>query len=255
MTFDTADLTPLLVRAPDAQGLRYGQGKLVTWDVDTFANTVAWRGTILHDVPVLAGPAALTFAPGQVVALIGWAPGGGAGSWAILGQWISPGTAASEQAIAFMKGTLGRAVSAEVFADRVHSASVDAEVETASTSYVALTGGPSLSDVEVSDSGKMVVMVGAEIILSSQASASQDQAGAMSFEISGASSVAAADANAKLLGLIVITADGLIHDRSMAVSTITGLNAGLHTVEARYRRFFGDGNIPFRRRTLVAIGT
>lgn len=87
----TDDLAPLLVPPPSA-AVRYGQGKILTWDAETFANKVEWRGVTLTNVPVLAGVSALGYAPGDVVGLLGWAPSsGGIGSWWIIGKLSIPG--------------------------------------------------------------------------------------------------------------------------------------------------------------------
>lgn len=88
----TSDLALLLVPPPSA-AVRYGQGKILTWDPDTFDNTIEFRGVTLFNVPVLSSVQALGFQTGDTVGLLGWAPSsGGMGSWWIIGKLAIPGT-------------------------------------------------------------------------------------------------------------------------------------------------------------------
>lgn len=94
----TDDLSDFLASAPPG-GVRYGQGTIVTWDQETFENAIDWDGTVLRDLPVIAGLEAFGFRPGDSVGLLGWDASGkrGTTTWWILGRLIVPG--ASEEAI------------------------------------------------------------------------------------------------------------------------------------------------------------
>lgn len=266
----TDDLTPFLIPPPSGQGVRYGQGKLVAWNPTTFANEVSWRGTVLRNLPVLAGPSALTFAPGQIVALIGWAPGGGAGSWAILGQWVTPGSGVAEQQVQFLQTSLasaivdelveqllispaGQELAAFVFAQRVHFDEIDASVNTTSATYTSLTGGPAVSDVPISDSGIAIVGVQARIPVTADPTA--NRIAYMSYAVSGATTQAADDIRAKVTSCqdtdtSFITSSS---DQSMSWSIASGLNPGLHTFTAQYRRVATGFTANFSARRIIVM--
>lgn len=86
----TDDLATLLTAARGSN-LRYGQGRLVAWNPDDFTGTVEWRGTMLEDLPVVSRIEALTYRPGDTVALIGKQGDRGTSSWWIFGPLIIPG--------------------------------------------------------------------------------------------------------------------------------------------------------------------
>jgi len=147
----------------------------------------------------------------------------------------------------------GRDLAAFVLSSRIKSATAAPSVLTSSSTYVALSGGPEVTDVPVSDSGKMLVLVGCQGVVSS-AIGQPDQAAAMSFAISGATTRPASDDHAYIVAYVDIDELSFFHGRSMAAAEITGLNPGLHTVSARYRKVFGGGDVDFSLRTLIAIG-
>lgn len=222
---------------------RVEQGKLLTWNPDTFESTVLWRGAVLTNLPVLAGPAALSFAPGQQVAVVGGSPGGGAGSWAILGQWITPGTTAAEQAIDFMKGELGRAVAADVAAARVHTDRDDAQATVQPTGIKDPdigNPGPSVT-FTVFDSGKALVELGTQIIPDTVGTGQNE--GRMYVEITGATTVSPS----------VPRSVGLREDGLWAFSASRrielDLNPGEHVATAKYSATGVD--MLFTNRTVV----
>jgi len=147
----------------------------------------------------------------------------------------------------------GRDLAAFVLSSRIKSATATPSVLTSSSTYVALSGGPEVTDVPVSDSGKMLVLAGCEGAVSS-AIGQPDQAAAMSFAISGATTRPPSDDEAYIVAYADIDELSFFHGRSMAAAEITGLNPGLHTVSARYRKVFGGGEVDFSLRTLIAIG-
>src|SRR5690606_10725783 len=116
-----SDLSDLLVPPPgagpppgwgfgDDGPARYGQGVIVEWNPQTFENVVRFRGTELRDLPVMAGPDALIYQPGDIVGIMYWAPAGGSGQYWILPRMIVPGSGAAERAVAAMRSRLGQAV-------------------------------------------------------------------------------------------------------------------------------------------------
>lgn len=67
-------------------GAQLGQGEILTWDSLTGANTIAWAGSVLTDVPVLNTAEAITFKAGHIVVLLGQG-----NSWFIIGRVTKPG--------------------------------------------------------------------------------------------------------------------------------------------------------------------
>lgn len=88
----TSDLAALLT-PPPSTGVQFSQGRILTWDNETLHNTVEWRGITLTDIPIVEGINALVLRPGDIVGMLGWAPGNakGVGSWWILGKLSNPG--------------------------------------------------------------------------------------------------------------------------------------------------------------------
>lgn len=88
----TNDLAAMLT-PPPSQGVQFSQARVLTWDNETLANTLEWRGITITDVPLVEGINALTIRPGDIVGMLGWAPQGrgGVGSWWILGKLSVPG--------------------------------------------------------------------------------------------------------------------------------------------------------------------
>lgn len=78
------DLTSLFGLPP--VGAQLGQGEILTWDSLTGANTIAWAGSVLTDVPVLNTAEAITFKAGHIVVLLGQG-----NSWFIIGRVTKPG--------------------------------------------------------------------------------------------------------------------------------------------------------------------
>lgn len=82
-----------LFTPPPSRGVQFTQAKVLSWDNETLANTLEWRGISIHDVPMVEGINALTIREGDVVGMLGWAPENarGVGSWWILGKLSIPG--------------------------------------------------------------------------------------------------------------------------------------------------------------------
>jgi hypothetical protein len=294
MTRAASDLALQLV-PPPSQAVQYGQGKLLSWDRDTFENEVEWRGVTLSNLPVLAGPDALTFAAGDTVGLLGWDAGGkhGTGSWCILGRLILPGSGVAEQRVDFLRqefvsqiiddlvvelldspagrtlidgivedllvSPAGQELAAFVLSSRIHSATTDTSPPetTQSTSYGNLsTVGPTVSGVDISESGRALVLVGGDVRYE-QVEGGSGRAH-MSFEVSGATSFLPANARSReqfvrlSLGSSVGSVISDVGSTSSAAILLDNLNSGTHTFQAKYRSSDG-GFASFRRRNLTII--
>lgn len=228
MTSD--DLAPLF-ESRESGVARYGQGKIIAWNPETFENRVLWNGLELENLPVLSGADSITFQPGQNVALRGWDPKGTKGStvWWIDGRILIPGTGAAEETIGWMVSSLGQAVAREVISQTVHSDTVAPEeslTEPAgtSTSYEDLdTVGPSVTFE--TQTGRWL------IILVAHAGVGPDTAGRMSYEATGAQSISADDARSSLM---TDPADNGIQGSVTYANSHTG-SPGEVTVTAKYR--------------------
>lgn len=88
----TSDFAALFT-PPPSRGVQFSQARVLTWDNETLANTLEWRGITIRDVPLVEGINALTIRPGDIVGILGWAPENakGVGSWWILGKLSVPG--------------------------------------------------------------------------------------------------------------------------------------------------------------------
>lgn len=260
MTFATDDLASVLI-APDREFAGYGQALLRQFDNESFDNTVEYRGALLHNLPVLDRVGGLSYKAGDVVLLMKWRPtGGGLASFWIAGSPVVPGAGRAEEAVAFLRGQLAKQISAEVFAGRVHSDSVEGQEQTTSTSYTDLTTvGPTVADVEISAAGLAIVFTNAGIH-GGGSSTKTSQGGDMSFEVSGATSVAPTANDPRSVRLTVATGTfgdigtPSVVDRSCSM-TVVPLNPGIHTFQAKYRA--SGTNSPtgqFNQRSLVVVG-
>lgn len=87
----TSMLARILAKTPDkAQGARRSQATILTWNADTFENTVSWRGEVYTNMPLLTVTNAVDYDAGDIVILEGWAPEGKLSSWYIIGKVIRP---------------------------------------------------------------------------------------------------------------------------------------------------------------------
>jgi hypothetical protein len=241
---------------------------LLDWNPDTFANKVLWKGAVLTNLPVLAGPAALTFQKGQTVALLGWAPGGGTGSWTILGQWVSPGSTAAASQIEFMQTALAKATVDELVAQLLtspagielaqfvaskttHFDSDTGAGSVASSSWSNLTGasvGPTCADVLISAERRALVIVGALM------TAAANERPHMSFAVTGASTFTPGTGFDDQFDLRLRTANQGFDGRMSAVIPLGPDEldtAGLCTFTAKYRATIGTPS--FSARTLAVI--
>lgn len=255
------DLAGVIINA-DREMTGRAQGMIRAFNPDTFANTVNVRGTDLHDLAVSAsGIEAQTYRPGDVVIVEKWKPRSGRGSatYSIASRWLEPADGRAEEAIAFMRGGLVKALindlveelltspegillAAFVFGDRMIPAEVETLESTTSTSYGNLaTVGPTVSDVEVTDRGKALVFVSANL------STDTGDGANMSFTVSGATS-----RDAGQTGTLSLVTAGSSIAGSVTKAVPLDLNPGVHTFQAKYRS--GSGGIAsFNQRVLTVI--
>lgn len=244
MSFSPNDISRFLVSPRSDQAVRYGQARLTEWNPETFQNSVLWRGGVLRDVPVLGGADALTYRVGDTVGLLGWAPGKGAGSWAIVGRWLNPDSGRGEEAVDFLATALGQSVAAGVFAALISSGSIEGTEATTSTSWTDLaTPGPTVT-ATVGSSGRVLVVFSAEII------APTNNGGGVGCALAGAND-AAAPAQGQFLS--IQTGAATFGGSLSRLSLLSGLNPGLTEFTAKYISPNG-GSVSFGRRNITVIG-
>lgn len=230
MTISPDDITPFLIKPRSNVAMQYGQATIVEWNPNTFENIIHWRGTFLKNVDVLAGADALTFRPGDVVGLMGWAPSGGAGSWAVVGKWVRPGTDRGSQSVQFLNTELGSAIASSVFGSNIHSGSIAASETTNSTGWVDLTTvGPSVS-ATVGSTGKVLIIFSAAI------SSPANNSGWVGVELFGAN-VVAPPAQNQFVSLAI--GNVAIAGSVSRVSLLDGLNPGETEFMAKYHTTAG----------------
>lgn len=249
------DLSRLLVQQPQP-GARFGQGTLREWNPDTFEHVIEWRGLRITGATILAGVDALTWQPGDQVLLLGADQSGRRGwtDWMVLGRAITPGPGAADQAIAPMRTSLAQQIAVAVFAQRVHTGVAAPQTQTSSTSYGdGSHPGPSVSGVDVTESGRALVLVSCLI---DAGPITNGQVGAfMSYEVSGATSRAPSPLTAVGVSTAVLGA-GISHrsgGRFAAADLVTGLNPGTHTFTAKYASQAENETVRFSNRSLTVI--
>jgi hypothetical protein len=275
MTWRSDDLASVMV-ASTGQFAGFTQGIIKNWDPDTFENTVTFDGSDHHDLAVTSGVEALTYTPGDVVVLTRWTPSGrGTATYAIAGRWLTPAAGRAEESIAFLRTSLARTIVDDlvsellvspagvdlakfVNAQLIKSATELGQTTTSSTTFGDGTAaGPTVTDVEVSSTGQCLVLWGAS--LGAGPITDNGQIGAnMSIEVSGASSSAASLARSYHLGQSVTVAGATswshrASGRSLAGHLYTGLNAGTHTITAKYATQSGGETVTFSNRLIMVI--
>ncbi|PWU52817.1 hypothetical protein DLJ47_17855 [Micromonospora sp. S4605] len=237
MSYRSDDLTTLF--APDQSVIRpqlgYRQGIVREWNPDTAAGVIEVDGMLMSDLPMLNTTDALLLTPGDVVSILTLSNGGGAGTWGILGRYTSPGTLGTVTALSAIGTVTGEQL---------------AQHSTTSTSYVDLTGGPSVT-VNVRPSGRVLLIfscqIGWQIAAPGAVSADAgiDITGANVSEPTGDRRVRAhleaggATSNVAVFG---------VGSQKM----LTGLNPGETTFTMKYRSNFGQ-QVDFDNRVLTVV--
>lgn len=235
-------------------------GKIIAWNRTTFANIIELAPNVrVHDVDLKAGTDALTWSPGDIVELRKFdGPGaGGFQSWWIDGRLIRPGSDNTARLIEFMRTNLvreiiddlveqlltspaGEVLAAGVLAKRIHVAQLDDTAVRSSLSYGdpdTGTAGPTKTDVEISESGKAVVMLFAQARSQHDNTGTVTEDGYMGVRVSGATSKDPADQQA-----VTLTNGGGAGGEVENVQTSPGrailfddLAPGTHTFHCEYR--------------------
>lgn len=247
--------------------MRYGQGKVIAWNPETFENIIEWNGQSLHDLPVVGSTDALSFRPGQFVALHSVDSSGALGvtQWWIAGRLIVPGEGNAEQVVSFMRGQLAREISAEIFADRISNDYDEFVAERNLNTWGDPTNGadpgPSVT-VNVSDAGRALVMVGCNTISSTLDSASVlgNQGGLIGVEVSGDTTLIP-DNNRVLRstmfkyndGGAVTLVDGVRVISTLSFSFPVEVNPGENTFTMKYAKSGATNKLTVDNRSLTVI--
>lgn len=251
------DLLPLLTKAatqnqPLLSGMgqpgsltSFGQGRILTWNPSTFENSVAYRGGVLTNLPVMSGPDALTYKADDIVSIQSSSPNGGAATHWIAGRIIIPGPGKGEEAIAWMTSELGRRIAAAVFAERIGVDLIfNSESRTNSSFGDLATVGPTVSEIDVTDAGQLIVFMSSRMDL---AIGGFDQM-FMSVDLDGPSPSGPSFNRAVHFG----TPDAKGASMSMRAASIhvyEGLNSGSYKITSKYVANGGS----FSERLLVSI--
>lgn len=241
------DLAKLMVRQPAATGLGLASATILTWNPETLAGKLDYQGTVLENIPVLSGTDALTWQPGDEVILDTWYPPDGHrrkgfGSFMIRGRVVRPGAANAQRIVQFLQSSLakqivdeiveelltspaGQELAAFVITSRVLSDFDAGPFDTTGTSWVDL-GGPTVADVDITDSGKALVIISADV------SVNENEIGQVSVTLSGANTAAAPAGNGTLR--VLRTGAGGVAVSASRIVTFTGLNPGLTTFDTRF---------------------
>lgn len=233
------------VPAGASQDMRFRQGVIQTWNPITAQNTVRVGSTILTDVPVFNTSEAILLAAGDVVAIGVIGDAGGARTYGIWGRMVIPGTASAGTSLSAL---------------RASSANVTTSASTNSTTYTDLSSsfGPTLTDVLVGATGRLLVFISSEASGVAVAGAAIETGGAlMGFDLTGAT-VSAAAANSYMEARIRYdatpnsTMELNIRVSATRMTLLAGLNPGLHTITAKYLSVSGS-TATFQDRNLTAI--
>lgn len=218
------DLAPLLA-PPAGPTVGFRQGVIREWNQATAENTVEVGGALLTNLPILNTSEALLLQPGDVVGIrtVG-------ASWYIEGRITVPGTPAAASAM--------RAISDRMVTD----VNVNFDSTSSSNWGDLASVGPQVT-VTIGPSRKCLVLIGARF-------SGADLNAEMSFEVTGASSLApvgyrAAAARIPATGVGVFTPA-----RSVYLTNADGLQAGVNTFTAKYRAIAGTTAL-FTDRTMV----
>lgn len=166
----------------------------------------------------------------------------------------------------FMRKELISALALGVFGEAIHVDTVDGSAsigdQDAGNDWIDLPGspGPTVSDVEISESGRAWVFMTARLSVETHSTDAQIATAAMSYMVSGQTSRQPNLAHAlELSNTTQITSGGpvtsVVGATMTRVHTVVGLAPGVHTFTAKYTALVtGSGNrATFSRRELQVI--
>lgn len=259
----SGDAGPRVGLSGSGAGMRYTQGTVLQWNPETGENLVLVDTVPMENLPLIGSTDILVVQPGDQVAILEWAPGGGSGAWWITGRIVVPGTDAATRSIEFMRGALASQIAAEVLAARIHTDVNPGEAIRTSATYGDPSSGgvgPMVANVEISKSGTAVVLLGGLMRSSTGSSFTTEETGYMSVEISGATSVDPSDVNSAYLHATVVDSTAQLASQTVVLATVGRviefdgvLNEGVHTFTAKYRRGSGHDSVYVYNRSLVVF--
>lgn len=231
---DLAGAIPDPSRQP-LQPMGYRQGTIVTWNPVTLENTVDVGGAVLPNVPVLGVAEATTFQPGTTVGLMVVES-----TWAIVGTFVRPGTAAAAQAISLLSS-------------RTKAQTINVQETTTSFAWTDLaTVGPSVT-VTIGPSGRALMFLSAKGGWSLVV-ADVYQGAFMTAQLSGANTLAA---DLQWAAFIETqhgsTTFATVSATIASAYTFDNLTPGETTFTAKYSVGASGRPVDFNRRTLVVI--
>lgn len=246
---DDGGLSDLFRPAPagQAQNMSYRQGTVVSFDQNTLANVVNVGGSLLTDLPVLGVGEATTIRAGSVVGVM-CIRGEGSETWAIIGRIVTPGSAEATDAV----GLLNSQIVTDFIGDPLETIT--------STTYQDLPRvGPKVT-VNVGPSGRVLVLVSAQMQWSAGFAANIGNQARIALDITGANTIPVSDTGPLLnmLNVSLQVTAGTIAETIIAHMTaqanITGLNPGSTTFKMMYRNNNAATNTSdVTRRTLTVI--
>jgi hypothetical protein len=246
VTLRSNDMLKILKPDPAASGrnVAWRKGVIVTWNRDTAENTVLINGVLVENVPILNTSEAAILAAGDVVGLISFGS-----TWGILGRFTIPGSPEAVTALSSL---------------RIASDTITGIDTITSTTYTDATTNPGpVMNIVVGPSGRLLVLVSANLESNATGTAGNTYKvdAAMSFKMTGANTAAASTLRAlTLLGDVTITSSAstfLLAGALTKAVLVSGLNPGLTTLTAQYRK--GTAATPtsarFFDRNLTAMAT
>jgi len=225
---------------PAAQ-VQHRTGVIISFDPSTLANVVMIDGQSYEDLAILNSSEIFVLTPGAVVALLCAKYSDGTSSWAILGRLLRPNTDEAAQVSAFL--------SSGSIAHGFHGPSES----TSAFPWVDLaTPGPAVT-VNVSSTGRLLVMIGARVATPDDPLALSNGGGLMSFVLSGANTLAADDErSASLITVLESSSELYVLGSIFAAIELTGLNPGETTLTCKYGVDVAAATV-FENRSLTVI--
>jgi len=235
------ELDPLFEGDPSraAQPVAFRQGTVIAWNQIDATNTIQVGRSQFTNMPILASSAeVMLMVPGDTVGIQVVGTGASAQMY-IIGRITSPGTAQAATALNMIGAQVGEALS---------------QLSTTSTSWVDLSGGPSVT-VTVRPSGRVLVLFSCQI--GWLIAASGAVGGGCAVDVSGANTISAsgtAETNQQVRAQIeeggATSNTGIFGAGSMRL--FQGLNPGATTFKLRYKSRYGQ-SIDFDNRIICAI--
>lgn len=220
----------------------FRKGVILAYDQVTGENLVDVGGAQIQDIPVLGVAEAATYVPGASVG-IQIVDTGGSQSWFMIGRIVRPNTQAYTDAV-------------NRLSDSIFSASINGTGFLATDDPVGWYDcndaiGPQLIDVPVRSSGRLLIMLSAQMFAESS---SNLPGAAMSFAMSGANTLAASNTR-RLLLYGGVGAPNEVGLGSTWIYLAEGLTPGLVKIVAKYQQNTGasSGGSQFQSRNLTVF--